>query len=163
MANGKIYNRGAFNASPSLRAGVWGRKKFIWSFLKPAFDWGIAPTDIDGLVERNGNYLLYECKEAGQKIPTGQGRMLKDLNIRHGFTIFVVTGFNEQNISALNVIWPRQVKHDAYQNINAKFLLEKSRQWFDWADGNKKAPIIPMTKQEQSIREWLDDYERAHY
>ncbi len=77
MADGKIYNRKAFDANPSLRVCKEGRKKFIWDFLKPAFDWGIAPTDVDGIVERNGNYLLYECKESGNEIPKGR-------EIQHG-------------------------------------------------------------------------------
>ena len=137
MADGVIRSPEAFDANPSYRALAYGRQKFIWSFLKPAFDWGIAPTDIDGLVERRGNYLLYECKEHGAKVSTGQGRMLRDLNERHGFTIFVVTGFNAMSISALDVVWPRRVRHEAYRDIDANFLIDKTRQWFDWAE---KAP-----------------------
>jgi len=161
MADGKIHSVAAFNASPSYRACIDDRPKFIWNFLKPAFDWGIAPTDVDGLVERNGNYLLFECKYPGADIPTGQKRMLKDLNERHGFTIFVVTGFTQANISGLFVSWPRGAKKEPYKNIDSNFLLDKTRQWFDWADQRGPPATASKTPQEQTMDEWLRDYDKG--
>lgn len=161
MANGQIQNRAAFDGSPSVRAWSTDREKLIWDFMKPAFDWGIAPTDIDGLVERNGNYLLFECKRKGAEIPIGQQRLLRDLNERHGFTVFVVTGFTESTICELDVFWPRRVRHEPYRNIRARVLLDKARQWFDWADGKPPVRFVQKTPQEQTIEEWLRDYDAA--
>ena len=161
MADGRIYSQQAFDASPSYRAHQQSRSKFIWDFLKPAFDWGIAPTDIDGIVERNGNYLLFECKHNGKKISIGQARTLKDLNERHGFTIFVVEGFTADTISGLFVSWPRGVRKEPYKNVNSHFLLEKTRQWFDWADSVSAPTPTQKTPQEQTIEEWLRDYDNA--
>lgn len=49
-----------------------------WSFLERYLGgFGIRPTDLDGLVERNGNLLLLEAKSPTAKIPRGQ-RILFD-------------------------------------------------------------------------------------
>jgi hypothetical protein len=45
-----------------------------WAILNGCFGkTKIAPTDIDGSIERNGKYLFIETKHPGASIPLGQG------------------------------------------------------------------------------------------
>lgn len=166
MADGRIHNQAAFAASPSYRQYAYGRQKMIWDYLKPAWDWGIAPTDLDGLVERNGNYLMFECKNKGAELNTGQKKAIRDLNLRHGFTVFVVTGFTESSVSELSITWPRRVLHESFTDIDGQFLLKMCRKWFDWVEGNSPEPrpvplVVPKTPQEQNAAEWLAEYDAA--
>lgn len=52
-------------------------KEYVWSTLRDLFPRGITPTDIDGLVELNSCFFLFEGKTAGKTIDKGQGLALK--------------------------------------------------------------------------------------
>jgi len=45
---------------------------FNWDFLKGAFGPRIEPMDFDGVVERNGYFLIFETKTPGTLVPDGQ-------------------------------------------------------------------------------------------
>lgn len=51
-----------------------------WGFLQRYLGgFGISPTDIDGMIERNGHILLLEAKSPGVPIPLGQKIMFDHL------------------------------------------------------------------------------------
>lgn len=51
-----------------------------WGFLRKYLgNFGIEPTDLDGIIERNGRFLLLEAKSPGAKIPGGQRFMFDNL------------------------------------------------------------------------------------
>ena len=89
MADGVIRNIESFRVAKQKQRGM------EWQFLSGCFDYGIMPTDIDGAVERNGNYLLFEEKAVGVDLTIGQSRMLNDMNQKYGMTIFVIWGDTE--------------------------------------------------------------------
>jgi hypothetical protein len=71
-------------------------------FVDALWDWGILdgcfgntrikPTDIDGLVERNGQFLLLEAKGPNAPIPYGQEITFKNLLKTGIFTVIVIWG-----------------------------------------------------------------------
>ena len=68
-------------------AGVWD-----WAILDGCFgQTRIRPTDVDGLVERNGKCLFIETKAPGVAIPYGQRLMHKAL-LEVGFAVMIVWG-----------------------------------------------------------------------
>ena len=67
--------------------GLWD-----WGFLDRCFgNTNIRVTDIDGMVERNGKFLLIETKQYGVDIPTGQ-RIMFDNWLALGQTLLVIWG-----------------------------------------------------------------------
>ena len=50
-----------------------------WEFLNECWGGRIRPTDIDGVVERNGYFLFLEGKPAGGEITKGQEILFKKL------------------------------------------------------------------------------------
>lgn len=50
-----------------------------WKFLERYLGGSIAPSDIDGIVERNGQFLILEGKSRGTPIPKGQKIMFENL------------------------------------------------------------------------------------
>lgn len=72
-------------------AGLWD-----WGCLDNCFPGKIKVTDIDGLVERKGHFLVLETKSPGVPIPLGQQIMFKNLQRSGLFTIVVVWGNTNQ-------------------------------------------------------------------
>jgi hypothetical protein len=77
-------------SAPAKFDGFWG-----WESVEMAFPGRIYPTDIDGLVERKGHFLLFETKgidDAGnlRPIPMGQKITLRSLHKLGTFTILIV-------------------------------------------------------------------------
>lgn len=71
----------------AFMAGVWD-----WALLDGCFgDTKIRPTDIDGCVERNGQFLWLEAKAPGAPVPTGQRIVLERL-AKRGDTVFILHG-----------------------------------------------------------------------
>jgi len=156
MADGKIVNLHKFNADPSARAAR-GRPKFIWDFLKGAFGPSIMPTDADGWVERNGHHLLMECKTERWPLTDGQRYMLEDLNENYKFTVFIVRGFTEKEISEVECWYSNGVKKK-HENVDAQFLKDRCAAWYEWADKQRRRK---KREPEQSIAEWLAEYDAA--
>lgn len=72
--------------------GIWD-----WAILDGCFGTTrIKPTDLDGIVERNGNFLVLETKSPGASIPDGQKLMFK---------AFVKQGKFSKNLNVIIVIW----------------------------------------------------------
>ena len=72
-------------------AGIWD-----WAILDGCFgDTKIKPTDIDGFVERKGNFLILETKQPDAGIPEGQELTYKALVNRAGAVVIVI--FGKQN------------------------------------------------------------------
>jgi hypothetical protein len=71
-------------------------------FVDTLWDWGcldgcfgdtkIAATDIDGMIERHGEFLVIETKSVGQDIPKGQHIFYDRLAGKPGFTVLIVWG-----------------------------------------------------------------------
>lgn len=116
-----------------------------WHFLSGCFDYGIMPTDIDGVVERRGNYLVFEEKQPGVDLTKGQRIMLDDLNRNHGMTVFVLWGDTEVPFIEEMSIWRPFGRLNTYQEGRQKFKADielvrhKCRQWFDWADKQRRS------------------------
>lgn len=138
MADGKIRNVVSFREAKRKQRGM------EWCFLAGCFDYGIMPTDVDGIVERNGLYLVFEEKQPGVELGEGQKRMLDDLNKKHGMTIFIIWGDTEVPVVEEMSIWRPFGMVNSYeegrQKIKAdiEFLRHKCRQWFEWADKQEK-------------------------
>lgn len=63
-----------------------------WSVLNGCFgDTKIAPTDVDGLVEHNGHFLMLEAKNSGVTIPVGQA-ILHNAWLSYRHSLIVIYG-----------------------------------------------------------------------
>jgi hypothetical protein len=64
-----------------------------WDILNGCFGTGkIKPTDIDGLVERNGQFLLIEAKGPGVPVKMAQDIVHRNLISLKCFTVIVIWG-----------------------------------------------------------------------
>ena len=108
------------------------------AFLKGIWDWEILdgcfgatkikPTDIDGFVERRGNFLILEAKGIGKDIPRGQERTFERLRETGLFTIVIVWGDKNRPCRLLVL-----TEHDEYLYDQADLQTFRNvvKWWFD--------------------------------
>lgn len=102
--------------------GMWD-----WGFINEAF----APTkirtsDIDGIVERRGYFLILEGKPLGATLAQGQEIMLRKLADTPRFTVILVEG------EAPNTVWRLTDigRNRSWDADNAE-LVATCRRWFE--------------------------------
>jgi len=79
------------------RPDLYLESAWDWSILRGCFgDSKIEPTDVDGLVEKNGRFLILEAKKPGVRIKQGQMLTFNALRNTGLFTIIIVWGENNR-------------------------------------------------------------------
>lgn len=130
------------------------------AFVNALWDWGILdgcfgssrihPTDIDGLIERKGRFLLLETKSPNKEIPKGQQVMFDHLIGLGCFTVIVLWG--EPNRPDFIQIWGKDKKPTCLDDFRK--LVSR---WYRWADGNplnrvtNRVASAPYGKQSVSV------------
>jgi hypothetical protein len=112
------------------------------AFVDALWDWGFldecfSPTririsDLDGIVERNGQVLFVEAKPPGKEISTGQYRLFSKLAAR-GFSVLVIWG--DTNIPQEAMIWaPGKALPGRKLKADKERIKEIVCRWFSWAN-----------------------------
>lgn len=116
------------NNDEAFLAGVWD-----WGILRGCFgETKIEPTDIDGLVERKGKFLLIEAKGSNADLKRGQRITFDALHKTGLFTILVVWG--PKNQPERIELWTRHKKL-MYDPANLDRFRSIVAWWYKWADG----------------------------
>jgi hypothetical protein len=111
------------NSPDDFFANFWD-----WAFLDQCFHpTKIKVSDGDGIVERNGLFLLLETKSPGVVIPTGQQRMFDALLKTGYFHVLVIWGRRNQP-QEMQFWGRRRTPADTASVVNAV------RKWFLYAD-----------------------------
>lgn len=112
-------------------AGIWD-----WAILDGCFgSTRIKPTDIDGLVERNGRFLFLETKSIGAQLPIGQERTFKALVKAANATVIVVWGCQNQP-TACKVFSPQYPNGYMDNNITVQQFRNLVINWFNDVEAN---------------------------
>ncbi len=125
-----------FNNSPA--AGFDG--VFDWSWTDGCFGEGkITPMDFDGVIERKGNFLLFETKNVGVPIPDGQMYTFESAYRLGVFTIIFIEGKNKPETAK---IWcangfKNGLKMDSHAPVNdMDKLKDLISSWYEYANKN---------------------------
>jgi len=109
-------------------AGIWD-----WGILGGCFgQTKIEPADVDGLVERNGKFLLIEAKGPTADLKQGQRITYEALQKTGVFSILIVWG--DTNKPERMELWTRSDKV-IYNKAGLQKFREIVSKWFAWADG----------------------------
>jgi hypothetical protein len=107
---------------------------FDWSWVTGCFgDTKIMPMDIDGIVERKGNFLIFETKRIGTPVPRGQMITLNKLIEVGKMTVMIIYG--KKLPERFTIIYPNGVKKDYIGLEKAK---ERVASWFRYADSKEE-------------------------
>ena len=112
----------------SFLAGVWD-----WGILRGCFgQTRIEPTDIDGLVERNGYFLVLEAKSPNAKVKTGQKITFESMLKTGKFTVMIIYG--QQNQPEKVEVWTPHEKR-TFDPAGTDMLKALVAQWFVYVEG----------------------------
>lgn len=156
-----IRNPEKFDNSPA--AGFDGI--FDWSWTDGCFGkTKISPMDFDGVVERHGNFLVFETKEAGAPIPSGQRRALREAYEIGCFTVILIQGKTRpETVQAWcqpgfkNQLDMSEFKPVSDINKLRKFVSD----WYEYADANWRKKTVDVSFLNRKIQVLGDQLDEA--
>jgi len=117
-------------------------------FMGSLWDWGILngcfgntkikPTDVDGLVERNGHFLVLEAKRPGVKIKAGQWWTINALRNTGLFTTIIIWGERNQP-EQMQVIYPIPYAPKQPEKAGITELRDIVSRWFQYAEKKRRS------------------------
>ena len=123
---GNIRNMDAF------RASIWD-----WSWLNGAFGDKIRVTDIDGMVERCGNFLMIEGKKGGT-VAGGQQFMF-DAWVANGNSLLLLSGMDHSDQNMVIMMrggpWPAKPSTTQGNRETVRYICST---WYKWANAHPK-------------------------
>lgn len=114
-----------------FKKGSWD-----WSVLDGCFGGStIAPTDVDGMIERNDFFLFLETKLPGVQLKLGQRMALERLSRKPGVSVLVIYGApgNPEQID----IW-HFGRMERIVNASLNILRNIVSDWYRYANGHKR-------------------------
>jgi len=115
----------------ALRGVVWN-----WKPVADALPGRCGVSDLDGVIERRGHFLILETKRPGEQLPVGQLIMLKALAALPNFLVLVVSGDIDSGVISE---YYKMEAHGLGPRRSGKALPAKIARWFDWASN---APTV---------------------
>jgi len=96
------------------------------------------PSNVDGIAERNGHFLILEWKRSNEKVSEGQKRLLQALAANPRFMVVIIYG-NTDNGTVIDSFWQLTPKGKPFKaGIGFNSFKEWYRLWYELADGYKK-------------------------
>jgi hypothetical protein len=103
-----------------------------------------SPSDIDGICERNGQFLIMEWKRPkddsyeGEKVSYGQQRLLQALAAKEGFIVIIVYGHSDDGMK-VDKFFRVQPQGPCIQlGVGTQMFKKFYQQWYELADGYKR-------------------------
>ena len=100
-----------------------------WDDLIGCFPRGIRPTDVDGMVEINGNFLFLEEKGAGVPLPPGQRSALRKLSRRPGITVAFFRPPGLRTATDLECLVFNQKPAEGWKQVGREGFKDWLREW----------------------------------
>lgn len=117
VATGYLRNRDAYRDAAQ-----------DWVILEGCFGGKIRPSDIDGIVERNGHFLVLEKKPSGYEFRGGQALLFSRLSALPRFTVLILRG-DGQDCESMQV-WGQPT-----QPCTLEAIRDFCHAWYDVANG----------------------------
>ena len=98
----------------------------------------LVPSNVDGILERNGQFLILEWKRPGEKVSEGQRIMLQALASKPSFMVVIIYG-NTDNETVIDSYWLLTPEGKPVKTgIGFESFKQFYRDWYILADGYKK-------------------------
>ena len=96
------------------------------------------PSNVDGIAERNGHFLIMEWKRDAEKVSEGQKRLLQALASNPRFMVVIIYG-NTDDGTIIDSYWLLTPEGKPVKTgIGFESFKEFYRDWYTLADGYKK-------------------------
>jgi len=95
-----------------------------------------VPSNVDGICERKGKFLIMEWKRPNEKVSMGQQILLKALAAKDDFMVVIIYG-NTDNSMVIDKYWLLQKDGTPmHHGTGVEMFKQFYRQWYELADGN---------------------------
>ena len=96
------------------------------------------PSNVDGIAERNGHFLIMEWKRDAEKVSEGQKRLLQALAFNPRFMVVIIYG-NTDDGTLIDSYWLLTPEGKPVKvGIGFESFKEFYKDWYILADGYKK-------------------------
>ena len=96
------------------------------------------PSNVDGIAERNGHFLIMEWKRDAEKVSEGQKRLLQALASNPRFMVVIIYG-NTDDGTIIDSYWLLTPEGKPVKTgIGFESFKEFYKDWYILADGYKK-------------------------
>jgi hypothetical protein len=96
-----------------------------------------VPSNVDGILERNGQFLILEWKRPNEKVSEGQRIMLQALAAKPSFMVVIIYG-NTDNETVIDSYWLLTPEGKPVKSgIGFESFKQFYRDWYSYADGVK--------------------------
>lgn len=113
------------------RDGCWKEKNLLkFDVFAGCFPRDINFTDLDGIVELNGNFLVLEWKNSPCKLPTGQRIMLERMTASGVYSALIVAGDAERMIPSHVQGWWKG-RSEAWKPCDIHLLRDRICNWVE--------------------------------
>ena len=116
VATGYLRNRDAYRDAAQ-----------DWAILHGCFGGAIRPSDIDGIIERKGHFLVLEKKPKGYEFRGGQKILFGQLAGLPKFTVVILRG-DGQAVDSM------QVWGQAEQACSLQHIRDFCQAWYEYAN-----------------------------
>jgi len=96
----------------------------------PAF----VPSNVDGICERNGKFLVMEWKRPNEKVSKGQEILLKALAKQSNFIVAIIYGNTDNGTHIEKYYTVTQDGKCALAGVGFEQFKAFYRQWYEYAD-----------------------------
>jgi len=97
-----------------------------------------VPSNVDGIAERNGHFLIMEWKRDAEKVSEGQKRLLQALASNPRFMVVIIYG-NTDDGTIIDSYWLLTPEGKPVKTgIGFESFKEFYKDWYILADGYKK-------------------------
>ena len=97
-----------------------------------------VPSNVDGIAERNGHFLIMEWKRDAEKVSEGQKRLLQALASNSRFMVVIIYG-NTDDGTIIDSYWLLTPEGTPVKTgIGFESFKEFYKDWYILADGYKK-------------------------
>ena len=96
-----------------------------------------CPSDLDGIAERNGKFLILEWKRPGEKVSKGQQYMLQALAGKQDFIVLIVIGDTDNGINIKEFFLVQAMGSCIKVGGTKQEFINYYKQWFEWADDKR--------------------------
>lgn len=98
----------------------------------------LVPSNVDGILERNGQFLILEWKKPGEKVSEGQKRLLQAFAAKPSFMVVIIYG-NTDNGTIIDSFWQLTSEGKPFKaGVGFGSFKEWYISWYMFADGNQR-------------------------
>ena len=103
-----------------------------WEHVIDALPGKCGVSDIDGIIEKNGYFLVLESKNYGERLPLGQEILLRQLSLLKGFAVVIIT-MDRKTGDVYGIQRVTKGSLGETEMSDTEELSELVAQWFDHA------------------------------